>query len=86
MICAQVAVNYGLFCAEKRFYGSFDYRDRKFPEGVSENTAREIYVNKFLRPNQFLRGPVTELPLVLRKGYLRAKLVFTVLIKCESTI
>jgi len=76
MICAQVAVNYGLFCDEIRFYGSFDYRDRKFLEGASENTAREIYVNKFLRPNRFLRGPVTELPLVLRKGYLRAKLVF----------
>lgn len=76
MICAQVAVNYGLFCDEIRFYGSFDSRDRKFLEGAARNTAREIYVNKFLRPNPFLTGPAATPPLVRKKDYLRADLVF----------
>ncbi len=76
MICAQVALNYGLFCEEIRFHGSFDSRDCKFIEGAARNTAREIYVNKFLRPNPFLTGPAAKLPLVRKKDYLRAEIVF----------
>ncbi|MGD8386008.1 MAG: creatininase family protein [Desulfobacteraceae bacterium] len=76
MVSAQVALNYGLFCDEIRFFGMFDAADRKFLEGAARNTAREIYVNKFLRPNPFLTGPAAELPVIRKRDYHRATLVF----------
>ncbi|MCF8062035.1 MAG: creatininase family protein [Deltaproteobacteria bacterium] len=76
LLSAQVALNYGLFCDEIRFRGPYDSADRRFLEGAAGNTAREIYVNKFLRPNPFLTGPAADLPVVRKKSYLRARLVF----------
>ncbi len=76
MIAAQVALNYGLFCDEIVFHGPFDHHDRRFIESMAANTAREIYVKKFLQPNPFLRGPAASLPVVKQKSYLRARLVF----------
>ena len=76
MIAAQVALNYGLFCDELVFRGPFDRHDRRFIESMAANTAREIYVKKFLQPNPFLRGPAASLPAVKLKSYLRARLVF----------
>jgi creatinine amidohydrolase/Fe(II)-dependent formamide hydrolase-like protein len=76
MMAVQVALNYGLFCDELVFHGSFDEHDRGFIEEMAQNTAREIFVKKFLEPNPFLRGPATELPPVKRESYLRANLVF----------
>ena len=75
-IGAQVALNYGLFCREIVFRGAFDAVDRAFLETMAANTAREIYVKKFLEPNPFLRGPASELPVVRRRSYLRATLTF----------
>ena len=72
MATAQVALNYGLFCDRIVFRGVFDERDRKFIERFAENTAREIYVNKFLKPNPFLTGPATEVAVERRPSYLRA--------------
>jgi hypothetical protein len=57
MIAAQVALNYGLFCGTLRFRGPYDRHDRRFLARMAENTAREIFVNKLLRPNRFLTGP-----------------------------
>jgi len=76
VISAQAAVNYGLFCDAIRFHGPFDQHDRRFLKKAAENTAREIYVNKFLKPNPFLTGEAARLPLVRKDGYLRAGLVF----------
>ena len=76
MVAAQVALNYGLFCDEIVFHGAYDSADRRFLKDMAENTAREIYVKKFLEPNPFLVGPATELPTVKRERYLHAKLVF----------
>ncbi len=76
MILAQVALNYGLFCKELVLHGPFDERDRRFLTDMARNTAREIYVNKFLQPNPFLVGPAAEMPTVRQDDYLRAKLVF----------
>ena len=56
MIAAQVALNYGLFCREIVFHGPFDRHDRRLLLEMAENTAREIYVKKFLEPNPFLIG------------------------------
>jgi hypothetical protein len=76
MTGAQVALNYGLFCREIEFRGPFDALDRSFLEEFAANTAREIYVNKFLLPNPFLVGPAASVPVVRRRDYLAARLVF----------
>jgi creatinine amidohydrolase/Fe(II)-dependent formamide hydrolase-like protein len=76
MVLAQVALNYGLFCREIAFHGEFDEIDRRFLTEMAQNTAREIYVKKFLEPNPFLVGDVARLPVVVEKSYSRANLVF----------
>ena len=77
MVGAQVALNYGLFCREIIFHGLFDETDRKFIKDMMINTAREIYVKKFLEPNPFLKGKAAHLPLVKRDNYVRSKIIFT---------
>jgi creatinine amidohydrolase/Fe(II)-dependent formamide hydrolase-like protein len=84
MVTAQVALNYGLFCREIEFHGSFDAADRRFLEDFAANTAREIYVNKFLMPNVFLTGPASELPVVRQESYLSARLSFPGAVEAES--
>ncbi|MGD8209278.1 MAG: creatininase family protein [Desulfobacterales bacterium] len=76
MIAAQVALNYGLFCDTLVFHGLFDDIDRRFIRDMAENTAREIYVKKFLEPNPFLVGPAAGLSPQKRPRYLHAKLLF----------
>jgi len=76
MLSVQVALNYGLFCDEIVFYGIFDTHDQRFIRETARNTAREIFVKKFLEPNPFLRAAFTELPPVKRETYLQARLVF----------
>ncbi|HUT93473.1 MAG TPA: creatininase family protein [Thermoguttaceae bacterium] len=76
MMAAQVALNYGLFCTELVFHGAFDRSDRQFLKTMAKNTAREIYVKKFLEPNPFLVSEAVKLPVVKQDSYLRARLVF----------
>jgi creatinine amidohydrolase/Fe(II)-dependent formamide hydrolase-like protein len=76
LVTAQVALNYGLFCDELVFHGPFDRHDRRLLEDMARNTAREIYVKKFLEPNPFLVGAVAQMPVVKRDSYLRAQLRF----------
>jgi creatinine amidohydrolase/Fe(II)-dependent formamide hydrolase-like protein len=76
MISAQVALNYGLLCDEVVFNGLFDNYDQHFLQIMARNTAREIYVKKFLEPNPFIRGAVAELPVAKLEDYLRAKFIF----------
>jgi hypothetical protein len=76
MIGAELALNYGLFCREIVFRGAFDAADRRFLADAAENTAREIYVMKFLEPNPFLVGFARDLPVVRKKSYLHARLLF----------
>lgn len=76
MIAAQVAFNYGLFCDEIRFRGIYDEDDQRFIRDMIENTAREIFVKKFLEPNPFLVGEVANLPTVQLKKYSQADLIF----------
>ena len=77
MIGAQVALNYGLFCREIIFNGVYDQRDRQFIKEMAENTAREIFVKKFLQHNSFIKGLATQLPSVKFNSYLCAKIIFT---------
>jgi len=76
MIAAQVALNYGLFCREIIFHGSYDSVDQRFLRDMAENTAREIYVKKFLEANPFVIGEAANLPVLKQKTYSRAKLIF----------
>ena len=62
MIAAQVAINYGLFCKKITFNGLYDNTDQNVIKDWMENTAREIYVKKFLEPNPFLIGDAVNLP------------------------
>lgn len=76
LIGAQVALNYGLFCSRLVFRGHFDAVDQKFLLDMLANTAREIYVKKFLEPNPFLAPEVATLPAEQRDSYVRAKVEF----------
>ncbi|UCG51043.1 MAG: creatininase family protein [Candidatus Latescibacterota bacterium] len=76
MIAAQVALNYGLLCDEIVFRGGYDTADRKFLAEMAENTAREIYVKKFLEPNPFLVPALRNLSVTKKKSYLNASLTF----------
>jgi hypothetical protein len=76
MIGAQVALNYGLFCERIVFRGPFDRQDRRLLAEMAENTAREIYVNKLLRPNKFLRPEAARLTPRPRTRYCRARIAF----------
>jgi len=76
MLTAQVALNYGLFCDQIIFHGFFDKNDRQFIREMAANTAREIFVKKFLEPNSFILEPAKDLPMVKTKTYLRAECVF----------
>lgn len=73
---AQVALNYGLFCREIQFHGSFDLADRRFLEAMAANTAREIFVKKLLEPNAFLKDSFPQLPPIKRDSYLQSVLRF----------
>jgi creatinine amidohydrolase/Fe(II)-dependent formamide hydrolase-like protein len=73
---AQVALNYGLFCKEIIFHGLFDRHDQRFMKEAAENTAREIFVKKFLEPNPFLIGEAATLKPVKPRNFLRAELFF----------
>ena len=77
MIAAQVALNYGLFCKEILFHGSYDAADQSFLRRMAENTAREIYVIKIMHENPFLMGVARDFPLVKKDNYLQAKLIFS---------
>ena len=76
LLAAQIALNYGLFCDEMVFHGWFEAHDRHFLLEMAKSTAREIFVNKFLEPNPFLRGPASRMAPVKRRSYLRAEIRF----------
>jgi creatinine amidohydrolase/Fe(II)-dependent formamide hydrolase-like protein len=76
MIAGQVAINYGLFCDKIVFHDRLDKADVRLIEDMMVNTAREIYVMKFLRPNPFLLGEASSLPFVKQDNFLQAILEF----------
>jgi len=76
MLSAQVALNYGLFCDEIVFHGPYDRHDRRFLEEMARNTAREIFVKRFLEPNPFLLKSFPRMPPLKLDHYLRARFRF----------
>ena len=76
MILSQLALNYGLFCKEIHFDGLFDDADKKFLSDKMENTSREIYINKFIKPNEFLLPEYQDMVFKKLKHYTSAKLFF----------
>jgi creatinine amidohydrolase/Fe(II)-dependent formamide hydrolase-like protein len=78
MMAVQPALNYGLFCKKIVLNGLLDNQDRRFLRTMAENTAREIYVKKFLEPNPFLVGQAGAMPAIKKASYLAARLIFNV--------
>ena len=76
MMVAQVAINYGLFCETIIFDGYYDGIDRQFIKNMIENTSREIYVNKLLSKNEFLKPPYNTLKAQKKKSYTSANIIF----------
>ena len=76
MIAAQVAINYGLFCRQIIFHGLHDELDRRFIRDMTENTAREILVKKFLEPNPFLTPETPRIAAAKLSKYSRAVIHF----------
>ncbi len=76
MMLSQVAINYGLFCKEMIFDGLFDETDKRFILDMLENTSREIYVNKFLFPNEYITAPYRNIKAEKQKRYAAAKVSF----------
>lgn len=76
VIAAQIAINYGLFCKRIVFDGLYDEADKRLMLDMIENTAREIYVNKFLFPNPFILPPHNALDAVKQKRYCNAEVAF----------
>jgi creatinine amidohydrolase/Fe(II)-dependent formamide hydrolase-like protein len=76
MMTAQIGINYGLFCRKIVYVGTFDAQDRRLIRSMTENTSREIAVNKLLKPNPFLVGTAVGLPAVKRRRFTRAALSF----------
>jgi hypothetical protein len=78
MMTAQVAINYGMFCRKIVLRGLFDEVDKRFITEMMRNTAREIYVHKFLHPNPFLTGAAANLEPIKLDTYVRAQVTFPV--------
>ena len=76
MMGAQVAINYGLFCEQLVFDGHFDESDQRFTKDMVENTSREIYVNKLLIPNEFIKSAMRDVQTEKKKRYTAAEIVF----------
>lgn len=76
LISLQAALNYGLFARRIVFRGPLDETDARFVSDMTENSAREILVNKLLCHNPFLVGPAASLKPVKSKKYSQAKLEF----------
>lgn len=77
VMAVQVALNYGLFCQEMIFEGAYDEKDQSFLKAALENTSREIYVNKLLAENEFLKPAFRDLQAEKKKKYTAATLSFT---------
>ncbi len=76
MLVAQIALNYGLFCRKIVFSGAYDAADRRFIEDMIQNTAREIYVKKFLESNPFLTPEAASTPVLRNTNYSQAEILF----------
>jgi creatinine amidohydrolase/Fe(II)-dependent formamide hydrolase-like protein len=76
MILSQVAINYGLFSSKIIFDGLFEDADKRFILDMMENTSREIYVNKILFPNEFLKFRHDRIKPEKQKRYTAAKVSF----------
>ena len=76
MMLSQVAINYGLFCKEIIFDGLYDDTDKRFILDMIENTSREIFVNKFLFPNEYIKAQYNQIKVEKHNRYTAAKVSF----------
>lgn len=76
MMLVQVAINYGLFFEKIEFDGLFDHTDQRFIMEMTENTSREILVNKLLVKNEFIKPPFDKLKAEKYSKYTQAEISF----------
>jgi creatinine amidohydrolase/Fe(II)-dependent formamide hydrolase-like protein/7-cyano-7-deazaguanine synthase in queuosine biosynthesis len=76
ILLAQVAINYGLFFKEIVFDGLYDEADKRFINDMVENTSREIFVNKLLFRNEYLKKGYDVISHRQAKRYTNAKIKF----------
>ena len=76
MMAAQLAMNYGLFCKEIIFDGLYDEADKHFISNMTENTSREVFVNKILFKNKFLLPPFDKILPEKKDRYTGARISF----------
>jgi creatinine amidohydrolase/Fe(II)-dependent formamide hydrolase-like protein len=76
MMAAQVAINYGLFCKRMVLDGVYGDTDQRFIRDMTENTSREIYVNKLITPNKFLLNEFCGVKVEKLKKYSAAEFEF----------
>lgn len=76
VILVQVALNYGLFAKELFFEGIFEDTDQRFIKDMIENTSREIYVNKLLWDNPFIKEEYKLSVSEKQKKYTAAEIYF----------
>ena len=76
MMLAQVALNYGLFCETIAFDGLYEKVDRNFLAAMMENTSREIFTNKLLIENEFIKPPYDTVVPEKKAIYTNAELIF----------
>jgi creatinine amidohydrolase/Fe(II)-dependent formamide hydrolase-like protein len=76
MMAAQVAINYGLFCKRMVLDGVYGDTDQRFIRDMTENTSREIYVNKLITPNEFLLNEFCGVKVEKLKKYSAAEFEF----------
>jgi hypothetical protein len=76
IMLAQVAMNYGLFCEVIQFDGHLDAHDQRFILDMTENTCREILVQKLLVQNEFLLPHFQNVIIPKRQKYTQAQIKF----------
>lgn len=76
VVGAQTALNYGLFCRQVIFDGFYDEADKRLILDMMENTSREIYVNKILQQNEFLKDSFQNTRAAKQKRYTQANITF----------
>ncbi len=76
VILAQLALNYGLFSKEIEFQGVYDTTDIRLIKDMMENTSREIYINKLLWDNPFLKKEYRNPEIEKKKKFTNAAVSF----------
>ncbi|TNE47507.1 MAG: creatininase family protein [Deltaproteobacteria bacterium] len=77
LIAIQPALNYAMFANTVIFRGHFDNHDRRMIRNQGETIAREVYINRLVEPNPFLKPELEGWIAPTKKNLLRTDLQVT---------